>query len=192
MLKTLNKFRKNYGLIKEIDHYQYIKSHFLGCYKDKPENEVEKCFNEFVIKHNEICKDEIERLGNIKCKNVDEFSKYAEHIKCIKQMFILLKKEHSGAYSIRPDNNNVRHKCGNFSTVADDLSKLHSKYYFDLYPKVCDKHIEQLERKAFTFLTGITEEKLLSTEKRQFDFSKVETLLSKLSNEFKVVAQGSR
>lgn len=192
ILKTLNEFRKNYGLINEIDHYQYIKSHFLGCYKDEPENEVEKCFNDFVIKHNEICKNEIERLKSIKCKNVDEFSKYAEHIKCIEKMFILLKKEHSGAYSLRPDNNIVRHKCGDFSTVADDLSKLHSKYCFDLYPKVCDKHIEYLEEKAFLFLTGITEKKLLSTEKKKFDFSKAETLLSQLSDEFKAVAQGSR
>ena len=189
ILKTLNEFRKNYGLINEIDHYRYIKSHFIGCYKYEPTNEVDKCFNDFVTKHNEICKNEIERLKNIKCKNADEFIKYAEHIKCIEQMFILLKKEHSGAYSIQPDNNIVRHKCGNFSSIADDLSKLHSKYCFDLYPKVCDKHIEFLERKAFVFITGITEKKLINEEKKQIDFSKVETLLIQLSDELKAIAQ---
>jgi len=28
---NLNEFKKNNQLIKEIDHYEYIKSHFLGC-----------------------------------------------------------------------------------------------------------------------------------------------------------------
>lgn len=192
IIKTLNEFRKNYQLIQEIDHYEYIKSHFLGCYTETPKNEVEKCFNDFVISHNKICKDEIERLKNIKAKNVDEFSKYAEHIKCIEQMFIILKKEHSGAYSLRPDNNIVRHKCGDFSNVADELSRLHSKYCFDLYPKICNKHIEQLEKKAFLFLTGISEKKLLSQEKTKIHLSKVQTLLTQLTNEFNAVSQGSR
>jgi len=186
---TLNEFRENYELIKEIDHYEYIKSHFLGCYTDDAKNEVEKCFNDFVNKHNEICKNEIERLKNIKAENVDDFSKYAEHIKCIEKMFILLRKEHSGAYSLQPDNNIVRHKRGDFSNVADDLSKLHSEYKFDLYPKVCDNHIQKLEREAFLFLTGISEDKLLSQEKKEIDFSKVKTLLSQLSNEFEIISQ---
>lgn len=184
ILNTLNQFRENYKLIQEIDYYEYIKLHFLGCYTDNPKNEVENCFNKFVINHNKICKDEIERLKNIKAKNVDEFSKYAEHIKCIEQMFILLKKEHCGAYSLIPNNNIVRNQYSDFSNVADELFKLHSNYCFDFYPRVCDAHIEELEKKAFLFLTGISENKLLSQEKIKIDFIKIGTLLNHLNDEF--------
>lgn len=186
--KMINDFRKNYKLIEEINHYEYIKEHFLGCYTETPKNEVENCYNKYVTTHNSILQKEETRIKSLKVYSLNESQKYADQLNSLNESKILIVKKHSGAYSIVPDVNIlIRATYYNggledeiFSKCKDSISELRSEYMYKLYPKVCNEMIEILELNAFTFLTGIN--KKLQKVSPKNNLVLVDLKLKELSN----------
>lgn len=154
--ESLKKFREDYKLIEEIDNYEDFKKYFLGDYKDKPENNVEKCYNEYVEKHNEILESEEKRIKSLKVHSLDEYSKYKKQLKALNESKISLVKKHTGKHTIVPDINILydavfyyEKKDELFERCKDRISELRTEYMFNLYPQACDEMIEELEKKAF-------------------------------------------
>jgi hypothetical protein len=191
--QTLNSFRENYKLIKEIDHYYYIKNHFLGCYTEMPKNDVEILYNKYVTTHNTILENEEIRIKSLTVHSIDESQKYLNQLTALNESKILLVKKHTGAYSIVPDINiliQATYYDGGkedtlFAKCKDSIHNVRNEYMYKLYPKVCNEMIDELELKVFTFLTSISKEEIMGkiNQKNNLQVVKLQELY-KAINEF--------
>ena len=182
--KTLDKFRKNFELIKKIDHYKYIRDRFLGRYISIPQNAIQACYNDFILSHNYIVNIEIKRLESLRCESVLEYQKQVKCIVLLEKSLINLNLEYDKPYATIPDGNILRND--DTLIIADKLSDLKSKYSCIIFPPICDEYISELEEKAFQELIQIQE--AIKTSKTQvFDFrkfqNKLHTFISNIEND---------
>lgn len=163
---TLQQFRTNYKLIQQIDSINYMKQHFSCKYFDKPSNLVEECYKEYVDAHNEICQQYLIDLSKQKIKTVSEGKRIYSLMDSIQMSLIIKSRLDWAGNGIIPDINILR-GFSEISDIAQKLSTLNSHYRFELFPKICNAMIEELENKAFEFLTNITQETLLEMNHEQ-------------------------
>lgn len=195
---TLNEFRQNYKLIEKIDRYKYMRTHFLGFYKETPKNNVDECYSNYVIEHNRILQLEENRIKSLTTCSVSDSQRYSEQLTALEKSKIpLLHPSGFDDHYVRVPNIGILTKeCyfgggkedKDFAKCKDNISNLHLLYMYTIYPKACDEMIEKLEMEAFSFLTGISKDELLEACKQKNNLpeiqSKLKSVLSELFKEY--------
>lgn len=153
--KAIDAFRSSYYLVSEIDRILYVKGHFLGQYNTDSKDKPDVVYVEYVDAHNSFLRNRISFLENSAAQTAKEYENIIFSISKMKESIISTdKKDWSGRYLMIPDNNILRHGDSSLQESADFLSKLKSKYMYDLYPAACDEHINKIELNAYNILTS--------------------------------------